>query len=204
MQTLQNGIQVPTNSDPYNITADLATMGRTANVIIPVTSQEQRDGLPSLFVGMTVRRLDFRGTLEWWNGSAWVSERGVAYTPIWTGVLDFGTGGELTGTYWVQGDRVLVRSKAKFGQNGSLGSAPIYCPLPPGYPVAGTEASTLGTGFHVTAAGVARPLVVSRASDTSAAVWAPTIPVQTPGQASYPTGQGDFMEISLSYQTSAV
>jgi hypothetical protein len=204
MQTLQNGIKVPTNSDAYNPTADLAAMGKSANVIIPVNSQAARDNLTDKFVGMTVRRLDFRGTLEWWNGSSWESRIAKAYTPIWTGALDFGSGGEMIGVYWVDGDHVGVKARVTFGQNGALGANPIYCPLPPGYPVAGIAPTTLGTGFHVTAAGIARPLVVSRASDTSAAIWAPTIPVQTPGQAAYPTGQNDFMDISLAYQTSAV
>jgi hypothetical protein len=204
MQTLQNGITVPTNGDPYNLTGDLADMGNKANVIIPVSTQAQRDGLTAKFVGMTVRRLDFRGTLEWWNGSSWVSQRGVAYTPIWTGATDFGTGGAMTGTYWVDGDQVTVRAKAKFGTAGNLGLGAIYCPLPPGYPVAGAEKGTLGTGFHVTTGGILRPLVVFTGSSATASVWAPTIPVKTPGEASYPTGSGDYMEISITYQTSAV
>ena len=204
MQTLQNGIEVPTNSDPYNLTDDLANMGNGANVIIPVNNQDARDGLTDKFIGMTVRRLDFRGTLEWWNGTGWVSERGVAYTPIWSGVTDFGTGGSLTGTYWVQGDQVRVRAKAKFGLSATMGTGAVYCPLPPGYPIAGSEPGTLGTGFHVTSGGILRPLVVFAGSSTTASVWAPTIPVQTPGGAGYPAGNTDYMEINITYQTSAV
>ena len=203
MQILQNGIEVPTNSDPYNLTDDLANMGKGANVIIAVSNQAQRDALTDKFVGMTVRRLDFRGVLEWWDGSGWVSERGVAYTPIWTGVTDFGTGGSLTGTYWVKGDQVTVRAKAKFGLAATMGTGAVFCPLPPGYPIAGAENVTLGTGFHVTG-GTIRPLVVFAGSTSTASVWAPTIPVQSPGQAGYPANNGDYMEIAITYQTSAV
>jgi hypothetical protein len=204
MQTLQNGIQVFTNSDDYNLADDMEDFGLTSNVIIPVTSEAQRDALTGKFLGMTVRRLDFRGTLEWWDGSGWVSERGVAYTPIWSGVTDFGSGGALTGTYWVRGDQVTVRAKAKFGLAATMGTGAVYCPLPPGYPIAGAEPGTLGTGFHVTSGGILRPLVVFAGSSTTASVWAPTIPVQTPGGAGYPAGNTDYMEISISYQTSAV
>jgi len=211
MQTLQNGIKVFTNGDPYNLADDMETFGETANVIIPVNNQAQRDALTGKFIGMTVRRLDFRGTLEWWDGSAWVSQRGVPYTPLWSGVADFGSGGSLTGTYWVNGDRVTVRAKAKFGTTanpdkvaGAMGTGAVYCPLPTGYPIAGSENATLGTGFHVTGAGIIRPLVIFAGSSTSASVWAPTIPVKTPGEAGYPGGNGDYMEFEINYQTSAV
>jgi len=207
MQTLQNGIEVPTNSDPYNLTDDLAGMGATSNVIIPVSTTAQRDALTDKFIGMTVRRLDFRGTLEWWDGSGWVSERGVAYTPIWTGVTDFGTGGSLTGTYWVDGDQVTVRAKAKFGLSATMGTGAVFCPLPPGYPIVGAESLTLGTGGHASGGDI-RPLLVFAGSTTTASVWAPPIAadrrVVTPGDAGYPANNGDYMEISITYQTSAV
>lgn len=212
MQTLENGIQVFTNGDDYNLADDMETFGRTANVIINVNSQGQRDTLPGKFIGMTVRRLDFRGTLEWWKGGAadnWESERGVAYTPLWSGVADFGSGGSLTGTYWVRGDRVTVRAKAKFGDTvgtdaEAMGTAAVYCPLPPGYPIAGVENGYLGGGSHVTAGGIIRPLFIFAGSSTTASVWAPTIPVKTPGEAGYPGGEGDYMEFEIEYQTSAV
>jgi hypothetical protein len=212
MQTLQNGITVFTNGDDYNLADDMADFGKSANVIIPVTSQAQRDGLEDKFIGMTVRRLDFRGTLEWWKGGAadnWESERGIAYTPIWSGVADFGSGGSLTGTYWVRGDQVTVRAKAKFGDSalsdaGAMGTAPVFCPLPPGYPIAGAENVTLGTGFHVAAGGLISSLVVFASSSTSASVWVGGVPVKTPGEAGLTGANGNYMEIAITYQTSAV
>jgi len=209
MQILQNGVEVPTNSDPYNLTDDLANLGLTSNVIIPVTTQAQRDALTDKFVGMTVRRLDFRGTLEYWDGSGWVSERGIAYTPIWSGVADFGSGGSLTGTYWVRGDQVTVRAKAKFGDSalsdaGAMGTGAVFCPLPAGYPIAGVENVTLGTGFHVTAGGIISSLVVFASNSTTASVWVGGTPVKTPGEAGLTGAIGNYMEIAMTYQTSAV
>jgi hypothetical protein len=212
MQTLQNGIEVFTNGDPYNLSDDMENFGLTANVIIPVNSQAQRDALTDKFIGMTVRRLDFRGTLEWWKGGAadnWESERGVAYTPLWSGVADFGSGGSLTGTYWVRGDQVTVRAKAKFGDSvlsdaDAMGNGAVFCPLPPGYPIAGSENVTLGTGFHVTAGGIISPLVVFASNSTTASVWSPSTPVKTPGQAGLTGAINNYMEIALNYQTSAV
>lgn len=90
MQTLQNGIVVPTNSDPYQLTTDLAGMGAAANVIIPVATQAARDALTNKFVGMTVRRTDLGGALQWWSGSAWTGTRHAEFTtpanPVPTGV----------------------------------------------------------------------------------------------------------------------
>lgn len=80
MQTLANGIKVPTNSDAYNLTADLAVMGNAANVIIVAATAAVRDALPSKYLGMTVRRTDLGGALEWWNGTAWVGTRHAEFT----------------------------------------------------------------------------------------------------------------------------
>ena len=74
MQTLGNGITVPTNSDPYALTDDLAKLGKTANVIIPVANQTARDALTDKFAGMTVRRMDKGGRTEYWTGSQWLPD----------------------------------------------------------------------------------------------------------------------------------
>lgn len=74
MQNLDNGIQVPTNGDPYNLTDDLATMGNSADVIITVVNAAVRDGIVNRRVGTTVRRLDMGGITEWWNGTSWQPE----------------------------------------------------------------------------------------------------------------------------------
>jgi hypothetical protein len=74
MQTLQNGIEVPTNSDTYKLTEHLANMGDKANVIIPVPTKDVRDGLAGKYAGMTVARLDLGARLETWNGSGWITQ----------------------------------------------------------------------------------------------------------------------------------
>lgn len=73
MQTLNNGMTVPTNGDPYNLTADLAAMGESAFVITPVSTQAARDAIAGKKVGTTVRRLDKGGRTEYWDGAAWIS-----------------------------------------------------------------------------------------------------------------------------------
>lgn len=74
MQTLQNGAEVPTNSDTYKLTEHLAKMGNTLNVVIPVPTQSVRDGLTGKYPGMTVARLDLGGRLETYNGSGWITQ----------------------------------------------------------------------------------------------------------------------------------
>jgi hypothetical protein len=68
-QTLPNGIKTPINADAYNLTADLATMGNSANVIFPVVNQAARDALTP-FAGMVVLRLD-TGALEAYLVGTW-------------------------------------------------------------------------------------------------------------------------------------
>jgi hypothetical protein len=180
-----------------------------AGGILPVYSATERDAIPDKYDGLTVRRNDLpTKPVQVWTADAskWLTTNGpgIIYVPIWSGVTDFGTGGALTGTYWVDGDRVHVRSRARFGSGGIMGTGAVFCPLPSGYPIAGVESTALGSGVHVTAGGQVRPLVVFTGSSTTASVWAPTIPVQTPGTASYTAGNGDYFEISITYQTSAV
>ncbi|MGO4583650.1 hypothetical protein AB4Z38_07145 [Arthrobacter sp. 2RAF6] len=70
-QTRPNVIQVPVNADGYNLTADLATMADSANVVIPVPNQTARDAL-TLHTGLTVTRNDVPGQpIEIYNGSSW-------------------------------------------------------------------------------------------------------------------------------------
>lgn len=75
-QTLPNGGWVPTNSDAYQLTADMARAITSLNVPIAVSSQAQRDGLAALFggtlpVGTMVLRTDQSMFVEKWNGTKW-------------------------------------------------------------------------------------------------------------------------------------
>ncbi|GAA3399420.1 hypothetical protein [Pseudarthrobacter polychromogenes] len=82
MQTLENGIKVPTNSDDYDLTNDLAEMGDTTNVIVLVSGQTQRDGLTK-YSGLTVRRLDLAGCpTEVWDGAKWHRSPVIASTEL--------------------------------------------------------------------------------------------------------------------------
>lgn len=156
-----------------------------------------------------VRRVGANDTPEWVRAGE--PGRGIAYTPFWSGVADFGSGGALTGTYWVHGDLVTVKARAKFGEAPKspaekMGTATVICPLPAGLPIAGGQSFHLGAGFHVTSLGFARRLVVMAASATQASVWAPVENdpagrIQTPGAAGYPGGQNDYFDITFQYQT---
>jgi hypothetical protein len=177
-----------------------------AGAPLPVANAAERDALVK-YDGLSVLRMDVVGrTVETWNGTRWSNgPLGTAYVPIWTGVADFGTGGSLTGTYWVEGDRVHVRSKARFGAAASLGASNnvVRCPLPPGYPIAGTESMHLGSGTYVPASGSIRNLTVF-ADAGVASVWVASDPVKTPFDAALSAAQNSFFEIAFSYQTSAV
>lgn len=75
-QTLYNGAVVPTNSDGYDLTADLAEMCMSLNIPIPVSNQAQRDGLAALAggtlqAGTMVLRKDQSMFVEKWDGTSW-------------------------------------------------------------------------------------------------------------------------------------
>jgi hypothetical protein len=75
-QTLYNGARVPTNSDPYDLTADMAKLCISLNIPIPVVNQGQRDGLAALAggtlpVGIMVLRRDQSMFVEKWDGTGW-------------------------------------------------------------------------------------------------------------------------------------
>jgi len=176
-----------------------------AGAPLPVSSLAERDAL-TVFDSLTVRRMDLTGDpLQWWSAdlNKWLTGAvGIPYVPIWTGVSDFGSGGSLTGTYWVDGDRVRVRSRAQFGAGAVLGNSVVKCPLPPGFPITGTEALHLGAGTYVPASGVGiQPLLVFQNSG-AASVWIASSPIKTPGDVPVSVASGSSFEIDFSYQTS--
>jgi plastocyanin len=75
-QTLYNGAVIPTNGDSYNLTTDLATMGASLNLPIPVSSKSARDALAAaaggtLPIGTMVTRRDQSMFIETWDGTNW-------------------------------------------------------------------------------------------------------------------------------------
>ena len=74
-QTLKNKVVVPTNSDEYNLTADLATAFLGANVVIPIGSSAERTTLQTagVMTGQCIIRTDLPGQpIETWNGTKWL------------------------------------------------------------------------------------------------------------------------------------
>lgn len=84
-QTRPSKIVVPTNSDPYSLTADLAKMADTTNALIPVANTAARDALAATYPGgvlpiPTQVFLQDSGGNETWNGTTWLGT--AVYTPI--------------------------------------------------------------------------------------------------------------------------
>lgn len=74
-QTRWNGIKSISNSDAYNLSGDLATDFDTANVIVPVSSDTQRNALTppqGSYAGMVVARTDIaQSPIERFDGTKW-------------------------------------------------------------------------------------------------------------------------------------
>lgn len=200
-----NEVTVPVGSDGWNFTGHIKQAFESAGLVIPVASQSERDGLAARFPSGVLpnptyvcRTDSIDKRIETWDGTQWVTRKGIPYTPIWTGATSWGGGGSMVGTYWVDGDMVTVRAKVTSGSTASLGTGLIEFPLPAGLPIA--AGTVLGTGIM---GGTLRPLVCLASGTTKCSVWAPTVPVNTPGGAGYPfsSGGGDFIEALITYQT---
>lgn len=82
MQTLQNGVEVFTNGDAYNLADDTAHAFETANITVLVPNQTARDALDK-YDGLTVRRLDLVGRPdEKWDGAVWHRQPVIASTEL--------------------------------------------------------------------------------------------------------------------------
>ena len=91
MQTLFNGVEVFTNGDDYNLADDAAHAFQTANVVITIHTEAQRDGLAALAPGgvLPVPTFIYRTDLnrrETWNGVEWLGD--VRHAEITYGAAD--------------------------------------------------------------------------------------------------------------------
>jgi hypothetical protein len=116
MQTLQNGIEVPTNSDNYALTEHLANMGNKTNVIVKVTDLAARDALDK-YDGLTVRRLDIDSRpTETWNGVTWVGgDTGWLDVPLLNDFTGFASSGWSGLKYRIRNGWVIVNGAVQRG-----------------------------------------------------------------------------------------
>lgn len=83
MQTLDNGIEVPTNGDNYNLTEHLAGMGGTSNVVRIVPSESVRDSIAEPYAGLPISRTDLPGApLQVYDGTNWSNVPTVEATTL--------------------------------------------------------------------------------------------------------------------------
>lgn len=98
-QTRPNGGVVPVNSDPYNLTADMATQTDTLNVITPIPSSAAQTALEAsglLFPGYAMVRTDIASLpIFLWDGAAFEQKTGLRHAeytgPIVTTSAGIGT-----------------------------------------------------------------------------------------------------------------
>lgn len=113
MQTLPNGVEVPTNSDPYNLTDDLANAFNDVPGAVRVSSEAQRNALPK-YVGLRVQRLDLEGhPFDIWDGTVWLPKAPVA--------LSFSGNYRQAGTWFL--DALRPASVSRIGRRVSLSGA---------------------------------------------------------------------------------
>lgn len=122
MQTLQNGIIVPTNSDEYNPTQHMADAFYAADVVIRVASQAARDALVKRD-GMAVARMDWGGMIEVWDADLSLWSRGQHHTEF-TGSVAI-----TTNTNWGSGALTRDTGQTSYGTDiTSPGNDLIFFP----------------------------------------------------------------------------
>jgi hypothetical protein len=78
-ETIYSGAEVPTNSDPYNLTADLRKMALSLTMPIAVMNVSARNALQNeapggvFKVGQPIIRRDQSMLTEIWDGAGWVT-----------------------------------------------------------------------------------------------------------------------------------
>lgn len=113
MQTLPNGVEVPTNSDPYNPTDDYANAFSQVPGAVRVSSEAQRNALPK-YTGLRVQRLDLEGhPFDIWDGTVWLPKAPVA--------LSFTGNYRQAGTWFL--DALRPASVSRIGRRVSLSGA---------------------------------------------------------------------------------
>lgn len=112
MQTLDNGIVVPTNSDEYNLTEDMAEAFQDVPGATLVDSQTQRDALEK-WNGRSVRRRDLPGQpIDTWDAGA------NAWLPLAPVTLTFASTYRHIGTYF--GEAVKAAGVSRSGRRVHL------------------------------------------------------------------------------------
>lgn len=108
MQTLDNGIEVPTNSDEYNLTEHLAESFKKVPGATLVTGEAQRNALTK-WDGRQVQRLDLPGQpVDTWDASE------NAWLPLAPVTLTFSATYRHIGTYF--GDPVKAAGVNRIGR----------------------------------------------------------------------------------------
>lgn len=155
MQTLQNGIQVPTNSDPYNLTGDLAAAFDDGNVVIPVSGTTARNALVKRD-GMPVARLDLGGVIEIWDADTSTWSRGIQHAEF------TGTTAPTNGALWGTGPLSLDSAMSR---NGGIFTSPANDKI--SLPGVGLYSLTVRVQLSVNATGKTWVSIVNDANTTT-------------------------------------
>lgn len=180
-------------ADGWNLTTDDGKGLDSANVLVPVATQAERDGLtPPLgkYAGMAVTRADLGGRIEVWDGAKWRPVGGLNYRWARGGATDasFTTPntnfvsqtitGAPAGNWRIEGQLGMYGNTSATGRIFvSVGSSPTYYKLrqdigstPSTYYVSAVIAHSggdlvLNTGYDLVA-GTAVCMAASGGSDT--------------------------------------
>jgi len=146
-----NKSKTPGGADGWSLTPDIGTALDTANVIVPVGTQTERDGLTppvtGKYAGMVVSRTDQAGSpLEIWDGARWwgtfiqvlaLTTANFTNTPAGYGPL----------TLTVSGKVAILTGNVAWNSGTGNGLATIPSPYLPACEVAFTSVSqNNGTG----------------------------------------------------------
>lgn len=150
-QTRPNKMVTITNDEIYDLATHQARLADSANVLVKVNSQAERDALP-VTPGWAVVRLDLPAApVQTWNGTKWsAADEAWTYVPMAQGFEHFIANGWSGLRYCVRNSWVIVNGAVSRGTSwGSITCAVMPAHLKPGVKIMGTGVEVEPTAGNV-------------------------------------------------------
>jgi hypothetical protein len=159
-QVRSNGIQVPTNPDAFpNLTADLATMADTSNVVVKVNGATAQNALTKV-AGLITTRTDLPGSpIQECDGTSFAQQQ---KPKVWANNVLVGSASSLLTNLQGGATIPIIQGGTTVGTTDANGNFGIIFPqaFPNGLITAVAYSGDSGVGnyiFSATASGVASP-----------------------------------------------
>ncbi|MGW4505685.1 hypothetical protein ACWENO_13700 [Streptomyces sp. NPDC004436] len=198
-------ITVPSTGGGGTGAATVSSANRQVTVapggILPVSSAADI-AISGVYTGQA-RYNTVRGTVEYWNGSAWAAPGDwTTYTPTWAGGITAMGSSVSLGRWSRVGNTVDVTAQLTWGTGSTMSTAAITVSLP--FTAQSGVPRWVGTGYYSDGVNPFKPLagIISAGTNTMSlfATRQSDIGYQAPGQLGYSWISGSSMNLQIRYE----